>query len=91
MIKIFVAGKAEEIVMAKITINENVCKGCELCVAACPKGLLALCKDKMNAKGYHPAGIEEMDKCIGCAFCAPTVQLRLRSKKGMNIQWQKEY
>ena len=70
MIKIFVAGKAKVVVMAKITINENVCKGCELCVAACPKGLLALCKDKMNAKGYHPAGIEEMDKCIGCAFCA---------------------
>ena len=27
-------------------------------------------KSELNAKGYHPAGVEEKDKCIGCAFCA---------------------
>lgn len=42
--------------MVKVTINENLCKGCGLCVRACPKGVLALAKDKLNAKGYHPSG-----------------------------------
>ena len=41
--------------MVKVTINENLCKGCGLCVRACPKGVLALAKDKLNAKGYHPS------------------------------------
>jgi 2-oxoglutarate ferredoxin oxidoreductase subunit delta len=24
----------------------------------------------LNAKGYHPAGVTEQEKCIGCASCA---------------------
>ena len=56
--------------MAKITIDENVCKGCEMCVNACPKKIIALAKDKINAKGYHPAQCVEPEKCIGCAACA---------------------
>ena len=55
--------------MAKVTFNESICKGCGLCVGACPKNLVAL-KDELNAKGYHPAGVADMDSCIGCAFCA---------------------
>ncbi|MBR4953349.1 MAG: 4Fe-4S binding protein [Oscillospiraceae bacterium] len=56
--------------MAKLTFNVDMCKGCELCVAACPKGLISLAEDKLNAKGHHPAQIIEQDKCVGCAFCA---------------------
>lgn len=56
--------------MAKVTFNEERCKGCGLCVTVCPKGIVALAKDKINAKGYHPAGVAEQDKCIGCASCA---------------------
>lgn len=56
--------------MAKVSFNEERCKGCGLCVSACPKGIVALAKDKINAKGYHPAGVSEQDKCIGCASCA---------------------
>ena len=55
--------------MAKVIFNENLCKGCGLCVNACAKKIVKL-KSELNAKGYHPAGVEEMDKCIGCAFCA---------------------
>ncbi|MCR5340231.1 MAG: 4Fe-4S binding protein, partial [Saccharofermentans sp.] len=39
----------------KVTFNENLCKGCGLCVAACPKKILELDKTRLNAKGYHPA------------------------------------
>ena len=54
----------------KVTFNEDICKGCELCIVACPKKLISLNSDKINKKGYNPAHIENMDECIGCANCA---------------------
>ncbi|MBO4355338.1 MAG: 4Fe-4S binding protein [Clostridia bacterium] len=56
--------------MAKLTISEDLCKGCGLCVTACPKSLLRLSKDKLNKKGHSPVEITDQEKCIGCAFCA---------------------
>lgn len=56
--------------MAKVTFRADLCKGCGLCVAFCPKGLIALSQDKINAKGHHPAEITDQEKCVGCAFCA---------------------
>ncbi|MPM96283.1 NAD(P)H-quinone oxidoreductase subunit I, chloroplastic [bioreactor metagenome] len=56
--------------MAKVTFDEDKCKGCGLCVEACPKKILELAHDIINAKGYHPAKIIDMSKCIGCASCA---------------------
>ncbi len=58
--------------MVKITINEELCKGCGLCARACPKDLIELCKTKLNAKGYHPAVVTDVEKCIACASCART-------------------
>ena len=46
--------------MVRVTINENLCKGCGLCVRACPKHIIALSKTKINAKGYHPAEVTDM-------------------------------
>ena len=56
--------------MAKLTFKTDLCKGCGLCVDACPKNLLALSKDKINQKGHSPVEITKPDECIGCAFCA---------------------
>lgn len=56
--------------MAKLTFNEERCKGCGLCETVCPKHLIALEKERINQKGYHPAGIKDMSLCMGCAFCA---------------------
>ena len=56
--------------MAKVTFQTDLCKGCGLCVNACPKALLAIAADQINAKGYSPAVMTDMEKCIGCAFCA---------------------
>jgi len=56
--------------MAKVTFNEDRCKGCGLCVDACPKKIVTMATDRINVKGFHPATVIEMDKCIGCAFCA---------------------
>ena len=56
--------------MAKVTFNEDLCKGCGLCVEVCPKQIIAIAKDKINAKGHSPACITDQSKCIACAFCA---------------------
>ena len=56
--------------MAKVTFQSDLCKGCGLCVNACPKGILQLASDKINAKGHHPAYVAEPEKCVGCASCA---------------------
>ncbi len=55
--------------MAKVTFDKDKCKGCGLCIAACPLKIVAF-SDKLNVKGFKPAGVEEQDKCIGCASCA---------------------
>jgi len=56
--------------MPKVTINQAKCKGCALCVHACPKGVLAISKELINAKGYNLACAEHPEACIGCAMCA---------------------
>ncbi|MCP4667689.1 MAG: 4Fe-4S dicluster domain-containing protein [Deltaproteobacteria bacterium] len=55
--------------MAKIKLRKERCKGCGLCVIACPKGLLAV-STKMNRSGYAVAGIQDQETCTGCALCA---------------------
>ncbi|NLY17376.1 MAG: 4Fe-4S binding protein [Clostridiaceae bacterium] len=56
--------------MAQVTFITDKCKGCALCVHACPKHIIKMNEQSLNEKGYHPAEITDMDKCIGCAFCA---------------------
>lgn len=56
--------------MARIIVDENICKGCEMCVHACPRKIIALDKEKINVKGYHPARLTDEEQCIGCAMCA---------------------
>lgn len=56
--------------MNKVVINEERCKGCGLCVNACPKAVLIIAKNRLNTKGYHPAFAEAVENCISCAMCA---------------------
>ena len=56
--------------MAKLIINKGACKGCGLCVLACPKKLLAVSATNANEKGYFVVEISDQDKCVGCAACA---------------------
>jgi 2-oxoglutarate ferredoxin oxidoreductase subunit delta len=54
----------------KVSFNVDICKGCGLCVLACPVKIVEMDTTMINKKGYHPASVKEMDKCIGCANCA---------------------
>ena len=56
--------------MATVTFNTDLCKGCGLCVNACPKNILAIDTSVIKKKGYSPAVMTDQEKCIACAFCA---------------------
>jgi len=52
----------------KIIIDTERCKGCGLCVTACPKDCIAI-SEKSNKNGYFPAETNN-SSCTGCAMCA---------------------
>ena len=56
--------------MPRVTVDNNICKGCEMCVFACPKHIISLDKTITNNKGYHPAHVTDQDACTGCGSCA---------------------
>ena len=53
-----------------VHLDEDRCKGCGLCVTACPKDLLYLDTSRFNLKGYNPVAISDPGACIACAHCA---------------------
>ena len=53
-----------------IVVNTERCKGCALCVEACPKDVIALAEKKVNVHGYRYVEAINPDACIGCASCA---------------------
>jgi 2-oxoglutarate ferredoxin oxidoreductase subunit delta len=62
----------EEVTMGKgkVSFDEERCKGCGLCTVSCPVNIVILQMDKINSKGYNPAGVTNPDLCIGCGNCA---------------------
>jgi 2-oxoglutarate ferredoxin oxidoreductase subunit delta len=52
-----------------IVVDTERCKGCEVCVPACPTNVIQLAKE-VNGKGYHYSYMANPDACIGCANCA---------------------
>ena len=52
-----------------IVVDTERCKGCNLCVVACPLNVIALTKEA-NVKGYNYAHQILEDTCNGCASCA---------------------
>lgn len=41
--------------MAKMNVDFEACKGCALCTTACPKKIVEISHEKLNAKGYYTA------------------------------------
>ncbi len=57
--------------MPRISIDKDRCKGCQLCVNACPQRILEMSKE-LNTKGYLYAMVVDPPRCIGCRICAIT-------------------
>ncbi len=73
--------------MPKIQVEEDRCKGCGLCVAACPRHCIEMAKE-INRHGYFYARMTNRDLCIGCRLCAiacPDVGIKVygKGRKGM--------
>jgi 2-oxoglutarate ferredoxin oxidoreductase subunit delta len=51
-----------------IVVDIQKCKGCGVCIPACPQDVIRLAVD-VNSKGYNFAEMQN-DFCIGCANCA---------------------
>ena len=47
-----------------IVVDTEHCKGCSLCVVACPTKVIELNPD-VNGKGYHYAYMKNPEACIG--------------------------
>jgi len=52
-----------------VEIDQELCKGCEICIYFCPKDVISL-SDRLNASGYLPVVFNDSDECTGCAICA---------------------
>lgn len=52
-----------------IEIDTESCKGCQICIAFCPKHALEI-SIRLNAAGYQPAAFKADQECTGCAICA---------------------
>ena len=51
-----------------IVIDTARCKGCSLCVIACPQKVIAL-SGKVNIHGYPYVEAVQVESCVGCASC----------------------
>lgn len=58
------------VVMGKIVIDEEYCKGCALCISFCPQKSIHIA-NSISKAGYHPAEFcDPGRKCTGCTLCA---------------------
>ena len=56
-------------VRGAVEVDIERCKGCNLCVVACPTNVLQLAK-QVNGKGYNYSYMENPEACTGCMSCS---------------------
>jgi 2-oxoglutarate ferredoxin oxidoreductase subunit delta len=79
-------GKSEQGDRGDVQIAFHLCKGCSLCIEACPPGVLVQ-GDQLNRQGYYAAQYRGSG-CTGCGICfyicpepgAITVRVRKEDK-----------
>jgi 2-oxoglutarate ferredoxin oxidoreductase subunit delta len=55
--------------MPEARVLVQYCKGCGLCVKACPRGILRMA-DTVDRRGIRVAVVRADVACIGCTNCA---------------------
>ena len=51
-----------------VEIDDELCKGCEICSDLCPRNVLAPSK-ALSKRGYYLPVAVKKDKCTGCRQC----------------------
>jgi 2-oxoglutarate ferredoxin oxidoreductase subunit delta len=51
-----------------VVIDVEACKGCDLCIDACPPGVLVMTTDRHNRRGFRYPELRA--GCTGCRACA---------------------
>ena len=54
--------------MSKIKFKIDRCKGCWLCIDACPANNIKMSKE-LNGKGCNYAELVDIEKCNACGLC----------------------
>ena len=54
-----------------VYIDKNLCKGCALCVACCPKKVFGI-SSEVNKKGFTVASPVRKKDCVLCGLCEKT-------------------
>ena len=62
------SGRMTKVTRGTLVIDIERCKGCELCIPACPPNVLVMSKT-FNAKGYHTPYMVHPEKCSDCDLC----------------------
>ena len=63
----------------KVEIDRDLCKGCLLCICACPLKVLEI-DNEPNSSGSYPSKAVHAEKCIACGNCyevCPDVCIRV--------------
>lgn len=56
-------------VRGAVIVDTEECKGCEVCIEACPQDVLML-NHAVNNRGYNYCYMENPESCTGCSNCA---------------------
>jgi 2-oxoglutarate ferredoxin oxidoreductase subunit delta len=58
------------VILTRGTVRVDVesCKGCDLCIPACPPSVLTMTTDRVNQRGYRYPELSA--GCTGCNACA---------------------
>lgn len=68
--------------MPTVLVEKDRCKGCGLCVNACPSHVLSMSHD-INARGYFFPFVEHAEECNACRHCTlvcPDVAIQVEHK-----------
>jgi len=69
--------------MSEIVINPDYCKGCNICVAVCPKEVLQP-SNQISSKGYVLPEAVNLKACTFCKLCeivCPDLAIAVKDKQ----------